>query len=111
MTEMTPVELIAALRSLFVTRDETGGTRTSATPAWYNTFDFIWPPNAPVFENGFQAPVGEGRAIYSNRMTGEYDADYGKALAAFRANFPALSEAYDYCVIDPPAAYSLQSVH
>ncbi|AMK26629.1 ParA family protein (plasmid) [Sphingobium sp. SJ10-10] len=59
-----------------------------------------------LFENGFQTPVGEGRAIYSNRMTGEYDADYGKALAAFRANFPALSEAYDYCVIDTPPAWS-----
>ncbi|MFC4595600.1 relaxase/mobilization nuclease domain-containing protein [Sphingobium tyrosinilyticum] len=32
-----------------------------------------------LFENGFQASVGEGRAIYSNRMTGD-NHDYLMAL-------------------------------
>ena len=60
----------------------------------------------PLFEPGYAAPEGLQRAIYSNRMAGEYDADYGKALTCFRANFPALKAAYDYCVIDTPPTWS-----
>lgn len=59
-----------------------------------------------LFEEGFVAPAGRQRGIYSNRMTGEFDADFGKALSAFRANFPKLAEFHDYCVIDTPPAWS-----
>jgi len=59
-----------------------------------------------LFDAGFAAPVGCHRGIYSNDLTGEYDADFGKALSGFRANFPALTDAYDYCVIDTPPAWS-----
>jgi chromosome partitioning protein len=59
-----------------------------------------------LFDAGFAAPVGCHRGIYSNHLTGEYDADFGKALSSFRANFPALTDAYDYCVIDTPPAWS-----
>ena len=59
-----------------------------------------------LFEPGYLTPVGHRLGIYSNRMTGEYDADFGKALSVFRANFPMLSDAYDYCVIDTPPAWS-----
>lgn len=59
-----------------------------------------------LFEPGFELAHEHQLGIYSNRMTGEYDADYGKALAAFRVNFSGLSDAYDYCVIDTPPAWS-----
>ena len=39
-----------------------------------------------LFEEGFVAPAGRQRGIYSNRMTGEFDADFGKALSAFRTS-------------------------
>lgn len=59
-----------------------------------------------LFEPGFEAPVGRRLGIYSNRMGGEYDADFSQALNAFRTNFPMLAPAYDYCVIDTPPAWS-----
>ena len=60
----------------------------------------------PLFEPGYAAPEGLQQAIYSNRMAGEYDADWGKALTCFRANFAVLKAAFDYCVIDTPPAWS-----
>lgn len=59
-----------------------------------------------LFEPGFEAPAGRSLAILSNRMGGEHDADFTKALNAFRTNFSMLAPAYDYCVIDTPPAWS-----
>ena len=59
-----------------------------------------------LFEPGYLTPLGRQLGIYSNRLTGEYDADFVKALGVFRANFPALSEVFDYCIIDTPPAWS-----
>lgn len=60
----------------------------------------------PLFEPHYVPQAGSARAIYSNRMAGEYDADYGAALTNFRANFASLKGSYDFCVIDTPPAWS-----
>ena len=44
-----------------------------------------------LFENGFQASVGEGRAIYSNRMTGD-NHDY---LMALHTDTPPAARAFN----------------
>jgi chromosome partitioning protein len=61
----------------------------------------------PLFEPGYAPPASVPRlSIYSNRMGGEYDADYTKALGNVRANFPKLDPAFDFCVIDTPPSWS-----
>src|SRR3546814_5371517 len=45
----------------------------------------------PLFEPNYVPPTSLPRlSIYSNRMGGEYDADYPRALTNINANFPAL---------------------
>lgn len=62
----------------------------------------------PLFEPGYALPASPlpRLAIYSNRMGGEYDADYPRALTNIRANFPTLDQQFDYCVIDTPPSWS-----
>lgn len=61
----------------------------------------------PLFEPGYTPPATFPRlAIYSNRMGGEYDANYPPALSNLNANFPALDSLFDYCVIDTPPSWS-----
>ncbi len=61
----------------------------------------------PLFEPSYVAPSALPRlAIYSNKMGGEYDADYPRALTNLRANFPALDPHFDYCVVDTPPSWS-----
>ena len=61
----------------------------------------------PLFEPGYKSPATFPRlAIYSNRMGGEYDANYPPALSNLNANFPALDSLFDYCVIDTPPSWS-----
>lgn len=59
-----------------------------------------------LFEPDYAPPVCGRLAIYSNRMAGEYDADYSRALSAFRVNFRTLAPTFDFCVIDTPPAWS-----
>src|SRR3546814_2314746 len=55
----------------------------------------------PLFEPNYVPPTSLPRlSIYSNRMGGEYDADYPRALTNINANFPALDSPFDFCVID-----------
>jgi chromosome partitioning protein len=61
----------------------------------------------PLFEPDYVPPASAPRlSIYSNRMGGEYDADYTKALGNVRTNFPKLETAFDFCVIDTPPSWS-----
>lgn len=61
----------------------------------------------PLFEPDYTPPTDAPRlSIYSNRMGGEYDADYTGALRNVRINFPKLGSAFDYCVIDTPPSWS-----
>lgn len=61
----------------------------------------------PLFEPGFdRSPAFPRTAVYANRMGGEYDADYPRALTNLYANFPALGAQFDYCVIDTPPSWS-----
>lgn len=62
----------------------------------------------PLFEPGYVLPASDlpRLAIYSNRMGGEYDADYPRALTNVRANFPVLDGSFDFCVIDTPPSWS-----
>lgn len=61
----------------------------------------------PLFEPSYAPlPTFPRLAIYSNRMGGEYDADYPRALTNLSVNFPALNPFFDYCVIDTPPSWS-----
>lgn len=61
----------------------------------------------PLFEPAYALPTAFPKlGIYSNRMGGEYDADYPRALTNLRANFPALDPHFDYCVVDTPPSWS-----
>lgn len=60
----------------------------------------------PLFEPGYTPPETGRLSIYSNKMGGEYDANYSAALSAFRVNFPKLAPQFDFCVIDTPPAWS-----
>src|SRR3546814_4275596 len=64
----------------------------------------------PLFEPNYVPPTSLPRlSIYSNRMGGEYDADYPRALTNINANFPALDSHFDFCVIDTPPSWSWRS--
>ncbi len=61
----------------------------------------------PLFESSFDRGACFPRvAMYANRIGGEYDADYPRALTNVHINFPALRPHFDYCVIDTPPSWS-----
>lgn len=61
----------------------------------------------PLFEPDYIPPANLPRlAIYSNRMGGEYDASYSRALGNVRTNFPKLNPLFDFCIIDTPPSWS-----